>query len=116
MIKVKAEFLYRTFMRGYMGTTIAPFILYKPSSLEKLSEEKQAEFWNHEGIHLKQQYELLIIGFYVLYFYYYFKNRKNGMSKSEAYTNNPFELEANDHEGNPKYIGSRERNAWKLYA
>ena len=115
MIKLKMDWLYNSIMKGFIGTTIAPFILYKKSYIDLLSEDEQAEFWNHEKIHLKQQYELLILGFYILYFYYYLKNRKNGMSKSAAYTNNPFELEANDHEGNPNYISNRKHYAWKLY-
>ena len=115
MIKVKAEFLYNTIMKGFLGTTIAPFILYNSSSLNKRSEEKQTEFWNHETTHIKQQYELFIIGFYVLYLYYYLKNLKNGMSKRDAYRNIPFELEANDHENNSKYNNTRKKNAWKLY-
>ena len=115
MIKLKMDWLYNSIMKGFIGTTIAPFILYKKSYIDLLSEDEQAEFWNHEKIHLKQQYELLILGFYILYFYYYLKNRKNGMSKSAAYTNNPFELEANDHEANPNYISNRKHYAWKQY-
>jgi cbb3-type cytochrome oxidase subunit 3 len=102
-------------MKGFIGTTIFPFILYKKSYIDNLSEEKQAEFWNHENIHGEQQKELWLLGFYILYFYFYLRNRKRGMSKSAAYTNNPFELEANDHEANPKYLGSRKKKAWKTY-
>jgi hypothetical protein len=103
-------------MKGYMGTTIFPFIFYSKKTLNKLSEKQKAIFWNHEKhIHGAQQKELWLIGFYVLYFYYYFKNRKAGMSKSEAYHNNPFEMEAHDHESNLNYKNIRKKNAWKLY-
>ena len=58
MIKVKMDWLFK--ITGYAGTTIAPFVFYKTFN-EYYTEDEIAEFWNHEAIHIKQQYELLLI-------------------------------------------------------
>lgn len=112
MIKVKMDWLFK--ITGYAGTTIAPFVFYKTFP-HWYNEKHIAEFWNHEGIHIKQQYELFIIGFYVLYLYYYIKNRRSGMDHDEAYRKIPFEMEAYDHESDLKYLDKRKKNAWKQY-
>ena len=61
---------------------------------------------NHETIHFKQQKELLLIGFYLLYFIFWIKY---------GYRNMPFEKEAYDNQGNLNYLDSRKRYAWIKY-
>lgn len=88
MIKVKADWLFNNVLTGFRGLTIAPFVFYKSSPYSGTREW----FWEHERIHIKQQYELLIVPFFILYgIFYIFK----------GYKNNPFEVEANKFEKNP---------------
>tara|TARA_R110001583_G_scaffold77638_1_gene211259 strand:+ start:71 stop:418 length:348 start_codon:yes stop_codon:yes gene_type:complete len=71
--------------------------------------------YNHESIHIVQQRELYIIGFYILYVWYWLKARFKGLTGSEAYYAIPFEKEAYKNEKDLKYIKTRERHAWKNY-
>lgn len=71
---------------------------------------------NHERIHLQQQKECLIIGFYILYAYEYLVNRIiYKMYHTTAYFNIRFELEAYENQTNLKYLDTRKRYAWKTY-
>ena len=74
---------------------------------------------NHERIHLKQQEELLIIGFYVLYVYYWLKNMKKyeGSKRQRmlAYRNIPFEKEAYANQFSDIYTMRRKTYAWRNY-
>ena len=53
---------------------------------------------NHEKIHGKQQIELLIIPFYLIYFIEWL---------AKGYYNISFELEAYDNQNNEKYLKTR---------
>jgi hypothetical protein len=71
---------------------------------------------NHEKIHIKQQAELLLIGFYLLYGGFWLWNRLwHRMSNQEAYMNIPFEREAYSNDNNLEYLGERKWYAWLSY-
>lgn len=86
---------------------------------------------NHEEIHGRQQRELWLIGFYILYVLFwiievfrcaYDKNRGiDGIYKSKGYWDrvykaNPFEWEAYRCQWVAEYLKTREKFAWwKLY-
>ena len=71
---------------------------------------------NHEKIHIKQQAELLLIGFYLLYAGFWIWNRLwHRMSNVEAYANIPFEIEAYNNDNNLKYLEERKKYAWFSY-
>jgi hypothetical protein len=70
---------------------------------------------NHEKIHLVQQKELLLIGFYILYVYYFFKLRKYFVNNTVAYRAIPFEKEAKLNEKDLDYLNSRKIYTWKKY-
>lgn len=71
---------------------------------------------NHEKIHLAQQKELLLVGFYFLYAYWWLKYRIfYGLDNEEAYYALPFEGEAYAHEMDEEYLNKRERFAWRNY-
>ena len=71
---------------------------------------------SHEFIHIAQQKELWVVGFYVLYVWYWLKNIVwKKMSSSDAYYNIPFELEAYKNDHNEIYALNREKMAWKKY-
>jgi hypothetical protein len=71
--------------------------------------------YNHERIHLVQQRELWVIGFYILYVWYWLKSKLSGMTGSEAYYSIPFEKEAYENEKNLAYLKSRKKHTWKDY-
>ncbi len=86
--------------------TIYPFVICKG--------EMNEVTLNHEKIHLAQQKELWLIGFYPLYAFYWLKTRLfSGLTSSEAYHAIPFEKEAYAHETDDQYLNSRERFAWR---
>ena len=69
----------------------------------------------HETVHYHQQLELLFVGFWVLYVFYYLKGLARYFNGKEAYKNNPFEREAYDNERKTKYLERRQLWAWREY-
>ena len=68
MIIVKNSYITRalSIFINIKAITIWPFII--------ISGESNKILENHEKVHIKQQEELLLIGFYILYVYYWIKN------------------------------------------
>tara|TARA_R100000426_G_scaffold78064_1_gene55575 strand:+ start:437 stop:778 length:342 start_codon:yes stop_codon:yes gene_type:complete len=87
--------------------TLYPFII----SREPMSDVTL----NHEKIHLEQQREGFILGFYALYLFYWGMGIAKGYGTSMAYYRIPYEQEAYDNHDNMNYLETRERNAWKKY-
>ena len=87
--------------------TLYPFIISR-EKMDKLT-------LNHEMIHIKQQQELLVIGFYLLYGMWWLQGILKGMNKAEAYYSIPFEIEAYMHDEDMRYLKKRKRWAWKRY-
>jgi beta-lactamase regulating signal transducer with metallopeptidase domain len=87
--------------------TIWPFIFIKDSGHEELI--------NHERIHLKQQEELLLVGFYLLYMLFWIIGLIKFRNFHKAYINIPFEKEAYDNESNWIFLLNRPRNNWINY-
>ena len=61
---------------------------------------------NHERIHLRQELELLIIPFYIIYLFELF---------FKGYRNISFEREAYENEGNLDYLKIRKPYSWVKY-
>lgn len=98
-----------------IGITIFPFIFLKKSYFERIpfqKEERLKKTINHEKIHIKQQIELLVIPFYILYFLFYFVNL---FRKGDAYLNIPFEREAYANEYDYEYLNKRKWFSWIKY-
>ena len=70
---------------------------------------------NHEKIHLRQQRELLVLPFYLLYLMEYGIGRRRGMSHYDAYQQISFEREAFIHERDPGYLKKRKWGAFRKY-
>ena len=88
--------------------TLYPFIICR-TVLDKRTR-------SHEFIHIAQQKELWVVGFYILYVWYWLKNIIwNKMSTSQAYRNIPFEIEAYENEHDAIYALTRDKMAWKKY-
>ena len=67
---------------------------------------------NHEKIHLRQQVELLVVGFYILYGFYWLKSFVKNRDKAQAYYDIPFEKEAYTMQKDMTYLDSRPRYSW----
>jgi hypothetical protein len=88
--------------KGYRGLALFPFVFVK-YSLDK----KNPVFVNHERIHLRQQLELLIIPFFVLYFLEFFLRLIQYRNVDLAYRNISFEREAYANEKDLDYLKNR---------
>lgn len=83
--------------KGYKAITIWPFIFVR----EECSFDEVD--LNHENIHGKQQLELLIIFFYLIYLVEWI---------IKGYRNISFEREAYGNEDNLNYLKTRKYYAW----
>lgn len=89
------------------GMALFPFILVKSASLKN-----DVIIINHEKIHLRQQLELLILPFYILYLLNYFVNLFKYRNHHLAYRNIIFEKEAYDCEHNLQYLKKGSWYGW----
>ena len=87
------------------GMALFPFILLKDVRLKK---DKQ--IINHEQIHLRQQLELLIVPFYLLYLLNYLVNLIVYRNHHRAYLNIVFEREAYKKDADTDY--RKKRKLW----
>lgn len=98
---------YLSIFINIYAITLYPFIICKG--------EMDETTLNHEKIHLAQQRELWIIGFYLLYVYYWLRGKWSGSTSLGAYLNIPFEREAYKNDANMFYLVTRKKWAWKDY-
>lgn len=96
-----------SFFIDIYAITLYPFIIIKDKGNETTI--------NHEKIHIVQQKELFVIGFYVLYVYYWLCGKVKGLSNDAAYMNIPFEREAYRKMYDDEYLEKRKRHAWRQY-
>ncbi|OHT47396.1 hypothetical protein [Flavobacterium tructae] len=88
--------------KGYRGMAVFPFVILKYDA-----DKANAVFVNHEKIHLRQQLELLILPFYILYVFEYAIRLIQYKDKELAYRNISFEREAYANETHLNYLKSR---------
>jgi len=91
------------------GIALFPFIFIKSS----LDSERKKVLINHERIHLRQQLEMLLIPFYIIYIFNYLINLIKYKKHSVAYRNIIFEIEAFKHERDLNYLNNRK--AWNEF-
>lgn len=89
---------------------VYPFILLKDRY-----QKADKTLINHERIHLKQQIELLILPFYLLYLFNYLINLIRYKNHYLAYFNIVFEKEAYACEQNLDYLQHRKLFSWLKY-
>ena len=87
--------------------TIWPFIFIR--------DEGDSITINHEKIHLRQQLEMLFLGFYLLYAVFWLWNMIKLKDSSRAYYAIPFEREAYDNQHNFSYLEKRKVFSWLKY-
>ena len=88
---------------------IGPFVWCRDKFTESLKQ--------HESIHWAQQKELLFVGFFVLYVFFYLKNvmRLGWKGRKDAYRSIAFEMEAYRNEHVVDYIKTRRPYEWVRY-
>ncbi len=89
---------------------IYPFILLKDPD-----QKADKTLINHERIHLRQQIELLILPFYLLYLFNYLINLIRYKNHYLAYFNILFEKEAYACDQNLDYLQQRKLFSWLKY-
>lgn len=88
--------------KGYVGLALYPFVFLKSKEL-RLNET----LVNHEKIHLRQQIELLVVPFYMVYGFEFLIRLLQYKNWQQAYRNISFEREAYVNEKNLDYLQSR---------
>lgn len=74
---------------GASAITLGHNIIYA-----KKQSNVNPQLRNHEMIHVEQCERYTTFGFFMLYFFYYLKERFNGKDHWQAYYANPLEIEA----------------------
>jgi hypothetical protein len=92
------------------GMAIFPFILIKYAELKN-----DRQILNHELIHIRQQIELLVIPFFILYLLNYLVNLIRYRNHDLAYRNIVFEREAYSNDSDYMYLKKREFSSWIKY-
>ncbi|MEJ2883870.1 hypothetical protein [Pedobacter sp. GR22-6] len=92
------------------GMAIFPFIIVRNAALKK-----DPLLINHERIHFRQQLELLLLPFFLLYLVHYLANLLRFNNHYLAYFNICFEKEAYANEHNMSYLTVRKPFSWLHY-
>ena len=98
------------FYRNYVGLCLWPFIFLKEDHLRD-----DVFLLNHERIHLRQQLELLVIPFYLLYICEWFIRFCIYRDAYRAYQSLSFEQEAYRHEKDLDYLNQRKAFSFLKY-
>jgi UDP-galactopyranose mutase len=93
--------------KEYLGIAIFPFVFLKDKALKV-----DGILINHENIHLRQQIELLIVPFYILYGLEFLVRLFQYKKGELAYRNISFEREAFTNEFNLNYL--KQRPFWQF--
>jgi hypothetical protein len=89
--------------------TLWPFIVFKNKA-----DIENTVLINHERIHLRQQLELLILPFYILYLCEYVVLLFRYKNAQQAYLSISFEREAYTHQADLNYLSKR--RFWAMWA
>ena len=104
MLLIVNKYLLR---KQFVGITLWPFIVMKNEELKK-----DRVFINHERIHLRQQLELLILPFFIIYGVEYLIKFLKYKNAYVAYRNISFEREAYNNESNLNYL--KKKKLWSF--
>lgn len=90
--------------KGYVAITLYPFIFTR--------RELTSVELNHERIHARQQKELFIVFFYVIYLLEYLVLLIYIGNRKKAYSEISFEKEAYENQHDQDYLSRRVSYAW----
>lgn len=93
--------------KHFYGITLWPFVILRSNDLRA-----KTGLINHERIHLRQQLELLIFPFYIIYLTEYLARWIGKGSSYRAYRRISFEQEAYNQEYNFEYLKRRKPYSW----
>ncbi len=96
--------------KGFSGFTFFPFVF-----LKKKEDKMNRVLLNHERIHIRQQFELLILPFFVWYFLEYFFRLMQYRNSKKAYYNISFEREAYSNDNDSNYLLNRRLYSFFAY-
>ena len=102
LVQVMIVVFRHLFYKNYVGLSLWPFIFIKNTDLKK-----DHILINHERIHLRQQMELLILPFYLIYFTEWIIRSAIHLSFYKGYQNISFEREAYYNEKDLDYLPNR---------
>lgn len=109
-IQAKMRWPLTMMSKRYWAIVIWPFVFVRGS------REFVGTLKRHEEIHVRQQLEMLVIPFFVVYGCYYLWNRfVLKMTPRRAYLMIPFEREAFKNQRNEGYLKNRSFWAWLNY-
>jgi len=100
-----AFFLRRT---GYRAITLWPLVFIVERTLSR-----EDRLMRHERIHLRQQLELGVLPFYIMYILEYLLGRLSGLTHDAAYRGIRFEREAFQNENDPDFL--KNRKVWAVF-
>ena len=96
--------------KGFSGITLYPFIF-----LREEADKQNTRLLNHERIHLRQQLELLVLPFYILYISEWLLKVCYYRNRHQAYLHLSFEREARQYEHDVNYIKRRKLFSFVRY-
>lgn len=99
MIVVVNQYFLR---KGFNAITLWPFVVVRNEQLRR-----NQRLLNHERIHFRQQFEMLVLPFYVWYVVEFLIRWLHYKQRHLAYRAISFEKEAYLNEGNLDYINKR---------
>lgn len=115
---MKMKIIYNNLIpfKGYSAINLCGILFVR----NDCKDQVDAEMINHESIHSKQIFEMLVIFFYIWYIVEWFiKLFKYGDSdedgRGDAYHNISFEREAYDNEKDLEYLNKRNPYSWWYY-
>jgi hypothetical protein len=97
-----------------LGIVLFCFVFLNKRS-KSLKKEELVILLNHERIHIRQQLELLILPFFILYIAEWLILLLKYKNKDQAYRSISFEMEAYDNEDRFDYLKNRKPYAWLKY-
>lgn len=115
---MKMKIIYNNLIpfKGYSAINLCGILFVRNDCRDQVDDE----MINHESIHSKQIFEMLVIFFYIWYIIEWFiKLFKYGDSdedgRGDAYHNISFEREAYDNEKDLEYLNKRKPYSWWYY-
>jgi hypothetical protein len=105
----------RTGLVHYITGGFASAITLYPFVLIATDTQLTCRLVVHERIHLRQQLELLILPFYLMYLLEYVVKLIKLKDRNKAYLNISFEREAYFNDYNRHYLKARKLWAWRRY-
>lgn len=116
IIKYSDKFLDRiSILMKIGGITLYPFIVLRERYKLPRYKVKNDRIVRHESTHIKQQVELLVVGFYVLYILEFLIKLLLYRNTFKAYKNLSFEKEAKMNENDLSYLDKRKSYNWIKY-